>query len=632
MSDRIIELLAPARDYDAGRAAVDFGADALYVGGARFGARAAAGNTAEQIGRLVRYARRFGVRVYAALNTLLYEEELQEAERTARELVAAGVDALIVQDMAFLRMGLQGVEFHASTQTQNMTPEKVRFLETCGFSRVILERGLTLEQIRDIRAASTVSLEAFVHGAICVGYSGRCYLSRTAGPRSGNRGDCAQLCRMTYDLKDGRGEKILRNKHLLSLRDLDLSARIPELLAAGVDSFKIEGRLKDMSYVKNIVAHYRRELDAAMAGGGYRRASEGVSTPDFEPDPSRSFTRGATTYYYDGKARGAASFDTPKAVGNYVGRVAAVDGAWFALAAGHGLAPGDGICFLAPDGTLSGTNVNRVEGVRVNPNRMEGIERGVEVYRNYDHRFTSALAASRTRRVVDVTAAFEFRPGGMRLTLTDDAGQTVGAPLAGARIFGHPQGVPLRDRTQTHQATVAMAVPDMQPANDPERMVQTVRAQIAKSGDMPFAVTEVTVTGPVGFAPVSALNALRREAMEQLLALREASVPPREIGVEDVTVPYPGAADGYLNVTNSLAERFYRDHGVQDIAPGFDLGEDFTGMEAMRTPYCLRREIGQCLREKHTLDGALLLAHGHDRYRLGFDCEKCEMTIIYERS
>ncbi len=325
-----IELLAPARDLETGRVAVDCGADAVYIGGPGFGARHAAGNSVEDVAALVRYARPFGVRVYAALNTLLFDSELAEAERTARELIAVGVDALIVQDMAYLRMGLTGTEFHASTQTSNILPEDVAFLGRAGFRRVILERALSLDEIRAVRAACTdgTELEAFVHGAICIGYSGKCFMSRSTGPRSGNRGDCSQPCRLAWDLVDAGGKILIKGRHMLSVSDLDLSARIGEMLDAGVTSFKIEGRLKDASYVRNIVSYYRGVIDEAIRGReGLYRASAGISEPDFTPDPSKSFTRGAIgtgctgEYFLDGARRGVISFDTPKAIGEYIGVV-----------------------------------------------------------------------------------------------------------------------------------------------------------------------------------------------------------------------------------------------------------------------------------------------------------------------
>ena len=394
-----VELLAPAKDLQSAVAAVDYGADAVYIGGAKFGARYAAGNSAGEIARVVEYAHRYGVRVHATLNTLIYDDELEAAERQARELIAAGVDALIVQDMALRRMNLP-VELHASTQMCNMTPAQARFLGECGFARVILERALSLGEIRDICAATAAEVECFVHGAICVGYSGRCFLSRSVSDRSGNRGACSQPCRLTYDLTDGRGRTYIAGKHLLSVRDLNLSAHIGELLDAGVTSFKIEGRLKDVGYIKNVVAYYRREVDAALAGRPHlRRASAGESIPDFTPDTAKSFTRGESEYFFAGKRPGVASFDTPKAVGEYVGRVVRVEKNRFRLDRGGLLAAGDGICFLTDRG-FAGTNVNAADGDCVTPNRMEGIVPGTEVYRNYDHRFNQLLARSRTRRVI----------------------------------------------------------------------------------------------------------------------------------------------------------------------------------------------------------------------------------------
>ena len=416
---KLVELLAPAKDYAAAAAAVDYGADAVYIGGARFGARQAAGNSAEEIARVVEYAHRFGVRVHATLNTLVWDDELEAAERQARSLIDAGVDALIVQDMALRRMDLP-VELHASTQVSNRTPEGARFLGEAGFARVILERNLTLEEIRAICAATAAEVECFVHGAICVGYSGRCFLSRSMSARSGNRGACSQPCRLTWDLTDGKGRTWIAGKHLLSVRDMNLSQRIGDLLDAGVTSFKIEGRLKDLAYIRNVVAHYRRAVDEALAlRPGLVRSSVGESVPDFTPDPSKSFTRGESDYFLDGKRAGVASFDTPKAVGERVGRVAGVSGGTFTLDGAHDLAPGDGICFLTPRG-VTGTNVNAVEGRRITPNRMEGITPGAEVRRNFDRRFTLAVERSRTRRVIPAKAAAEATAEGLKLTYTTD--------------------------------------------------------------------------------------------------------------------------------------------------------------------------------------------------------------------
>lgn len=598
------ELLAPARNRETAAAAVDHGADALYMGASRFGARHAAGNSVDDIARTVAYARSYGVRVYATLNTLLFENELEDARHTALELIAAGVDALIVQDMAYLEMGLEGVEFHASTQTFNASPEKVKFLECAGFSRVILERGLSFRQIEAIRAATGVELECFVHGAICVCHSGRCWMSRTMGPRSGNRGECSQPCRLTYDLADPAGRILMKNKHLLSVQDLDLSQRIGDLLDAGITSFKIEGRLKDTAYVKNTVSFYRQRLDAEMARrNGFVRASSGESLHDFTPDPDRTFTRGRSEYFFAGPRRGVASFDTPKAIGSHVGSVTRSGAGWFEFDGDAALSPGDGICFFT-EGALTGTNINKTEGRRIFPNRGCDPARGTAVYRNYDHTFTQLLERSRTRRVIDATVQVDFEPECVRLRLKDADGTESTAKLDGP----------------------------FKPAKDPAAMTSTLKAQIARSGDTIFRITEVEVAeGEVPFIPVSVVNSLRRCGLEQLLAARTNRPPVRNIPQPDDDYPYPSlVADSEENITNSLSEKFYRRHGVENIAFGLDLQNSLVGRRVMRTPYCIRRETGMCLRETPSDPGDLMLIHGVHRYRLEFDCAECMMNVVFE--
>ena len=382
-SVRHIELLAPAKDYQSAIDAIDCGADAVYIGAGRFGARYAATNSIEDIALAVKYAHRFGAKVYVTLNTLLYNDELAAAKAQAEELVAAGVDALIVQDMAYCRMGLK-VPLHASTQTACSTTEQVRFFEDVGFERAILERNLSAAEIVQIRGGSSIELEAFIHGAICVCHSGRCYLSRSTSERSGNRGQCSQPCRLPYDLTDGNGNIYIKGKHLLSVCDLDLSQHIGQMIDAGVNSFKIEGRLKDRVYLRNIVSHYRRLLDEQIAmRGDCCRASVGTSQIAFEPNPAKSFTRGGGTYLFDGKRAGVASFDTPKALGERIGRVTKVARGSFMLDSNVALANGDGICFIA-NGEAVGTNINTVNGSWITPNRIDGIAVGTELFRNYD--------------------------------------------------------------------------------------------------------------------------------------------------------------------------------------------------------------------------------------------------------
>lgn len=600
MEMKRIELLAPARDYRSAVAAVDYGADAVYIGGAKFGARQAAGNSTEEIARVAEYAHRYGVRVHATLNTLLWDDELEEAERQARALIDAGVDALIVQDMALRRMNLP-VELHASTQMCNRTAEGARFLAEAGFARVILERALSLDEIRAICAATTAEVECFVHGAICVGYSGRCFLSRSLSARSGNRGACSQPCRLPWDLTDGAGHTYMSGRHLLSVRDLNLSAHIGELLDAGVTSFKIEGRLKDTGYIRNVVAYYRRVVDEALAARPQLvRASVGVSVPDFEPDPSKSFTRGESEYFFAGRRAGVASFDTPKAVGEYVGRVVRVEGRSFTLKGTAALSPGDGLCFRT-GGALVGTNVNAVDGARITPNRMEGIVSGAEVYRNYDHRFNRLLEASRTRRVIPAAARVEVTDAGVTFRYVD---------CEGVAAEAHRALTPER-------------------AKNPEANAAALRTQAARSGDTIFAVGEVEVCGGEWFVPASLAAELRREGLERLAAARAARPIPHRILPENLAARYPSTRlTAEENVTNRLAEAFYRDHGVTEIERGLDLAPTTAGHTVMRSAYCIRREIGECLRERPRLRGELYLERGAQRYRLVFDCARCEMSLV----
>lgn len=596
---RYIELLSPAKDFEAARAAVDHGADALYMGGARFGARRAAGNSIEEIARTVEYAHQYGVRVHSTLNTVLYDEELADAEQMARELIEVGVDALIVQDMAFRRMNLP-VELHASTQVSNTTPEGARFLEECGFSRVILERALTLDDIRCIREATNVELECFVHGAICVGYSGRCFLSRSTSNRSGNRGECSQPCRLPYDLVDERGRTIMAGKHLLSVRDLDLSDDLEALIDAGISSFKIEGRLKDVRYIKNVVNYYRRRIDNILERRkDISRPSVGRTVTEFTPDPTKSFTRGASKYMLHGKCAGVASFDTPKAVGEYLGKIKSTTRRGFTLDKKCDMSAGDGICIIAKSG-MNGTNINAVEGEVIIPNRTEGIEVGTKVYRNYDHLFSLLLDRSRTRRTIDATAKLDISQHNITLTVTDCEGISI---------------------TISREA-------DLEMAGNVEKMADTARRQIMKSGGTIFTITDVEVSGCEYFAPASVLADIRREGLELLREKRIANPITHNIMADDGSARYPfEKVTRYENVTNRLSEEFYRAHGVEEIESALE-SKPTAGERVMISSYCIRRELGQCLKEKPTLKGDLFIEHGFARYRLEFDCKRCLMMLI----
>ncbi len=601
-----LELLAPARDFTSACAAVDYGADALYIGGSGFGARRAAANSVEDIARVVEYAHPFGVRVYATFNTVIFDHELEHAERMARELVDAGVDALIVQDMSVARMGLP-VELHASTQMCNMSVEGVRFLEDIGFSRVVLERALSRAQIHQIAQNTNVEIEAFVHGAICVGHSGRCLLSRSMSSRSGNRGECSQPCRLSYDLCDAQGNKIISQKHLLSVKDLNLSYRIGEMVDAGVTSFKIEGRLKEMGYTKNIVAHYRALLDKAIGEReGYMRSSYGVSKVDFAPNPAKSFSRPAGEYLFDGQAHNLASFDTPKSMGERVGRVVEVSrsGA-FRVDSRVVLRAGDGICFITSQG-LKGTNINLSNGEWCTPNRAEGIVQGVEIFRNFDKQFSQQVESSRTRRKISVTTNVSITNNSVSVTYSDD---TALSSTAFIEIGGEV-------------------------AKSPQKMSETISTQLAKSGDTIFDVrsVEIDTHGDMPFIPASALSTLRREALSQLHSKCLDRLPKggRHF-VENLSAKYPQQTiSAEEAVTNHIATELFAQHGVQDITPSWECAQNLNGARVMESSYCLRNEISECLKRGSKLRDPLYLHHGTHRYRLEFDCSKCQMNIIGE--
>ena len=598
---RKLELLAPAKDFDTAVDAIDCGADAVYIGAGKFGARHSATNAVEDIARVAEYAHRYGVKIYATLNTLLFDHELEEAREQAFALIDAGVDALIVQDMAYCRMGLP-IELHASTQTNCVTAEKVRFFEEVGFARAILERSLSKNDIADIRRATNIELEAFVHGAICVSQSGRCFFSRSTSERSGNRGECSQPCRLEYDLCNDKGEVIIKSKHLLSVRDLDLSARLGEMIDLGITSFKIEGRLKDRTYVRNIVSLYRQLLDREIAKrNDVERSSVGRSVVEFEPNASRTFTRGAGEYFFDGKCRGVASFDTPKAMGERVGKIVKADRRGIVLDRKHDLTTGDGVCFIS-NGSLVGTNVVGVEGERVQLNRYDGVAVGVELFRNYNRLFSQAVERSRVKRTIAVDLNLQFEQDRITLTATDETGceGLASIPYTFEEV---------RDRAKSEEA---------------------LRRQLSRSGDTIFEVRDITIEN-IGFVPMSVVGALRRDVFELLEKERinRFSIRDSVQFTEKQDIKYPtDTLTPQDNVTNRLAREFYTDHGVVEIAEGLDCRPSTSGEQVVISDYCIRREIGECLLEKPRLRGELYLVRGTKKYRLCFDCKACQMKII----
>ncbi len=596
-----LELLSPARDLACGIGAIDHGADAVYIGAPKFGARAAAGNSFKDIGTLIAYARKYRVRVYIALNTILLDAELEDARAMVQRVYEEGADALIIQDMAFLEMDLPPLPLFASTQTHNEEPARIRFLEDVGFARVILARELSLQHIREIRATTHVELEAFIHGALCVSYSGRCYFSQFAQGRSANRGECAQMCRLPYTLTDSKGNVLARDRHVLSLRDLNLSDLLADLVDAGITSFKIEGRLKDAGYVKNITAFYRAQLDDVLEQRpDHRRASSGRTVTGFVPDPARSFNRGFTDYFLRGRSRAIASPHTPKSLGKAIGRVRSVHGDSFTLDTEHTLHNGDGICFFDSTDVLRGVHINTVEGSTLSPDAMPDIRPGTVVYRNHDIAFVATLQGMSARRTIGLHFFLEEQEDGFTLRGVDDDGV---------------------------EGVARVRLPRQQ-AQTPGAAREHMRRHLARLGTTMFHLAGFTYTAPhPAFLPAAVLNRMRRECVTALEAERMRGYHRKSRSVVPNNAPYPGThLDKYANVVNALAAAFYRRHGIQTIEPGVELQAPSPGTILMRSRYCLKYQFDLC-GGKNDDSGELFLLHGAERYRVACDCDRCEMTV-----
>jgi len=508
-----LELLAPAGDAEIGIAAIDHGADAVYVGAPKFSARAGAGVSLAEISRLIEHAHFYYAKVYVALNTILTDQEIAESLNIIREIYAMGADALIIQDVGLLELDLPPIPLIASTQMHNNTPQKVRFLEEVGFKRVILARELSLSEIADIRNhTSKIELEAFVHGALCVSYSGQCYLSQAVAGRSGNRGVCAQPCRSHYTLIDGDGYKILKNKYLLSLKDLNLLNRVPELVTAGVTSFKIEGRYKGIDYVKNVTAAYRRVIDEFInSHAGFRRSSSGYSEFTFTPDPDRTFNRGYSQYFISGRREKIASPDTQKSIGQYLGKITEVGKDYFQIA-GHDLQNGDGLCFFNGQNELAGFRINRVDNRKIYPNSMKGLEPGIPVYRNYDMELNRLLKKTSASRMIRVKMDFIQQEKSVQLTVQDE------------------------DGNEAHVIKDIL----LEPSRNASLAKEQIEKQLHKTGNTPFRLVSLTIRpDEPGFLSASILNSIRREALEKLALIRREAYSRPSMIFRSNEIPYP---------------------------------------------------------------------------------------------
>ena len=603
---RKIELLVPARNLETGIVAVNNGADAVYIGAHRFGARQMAGNSVEDIKQLVDYAHLFNVKVYVTLNTILEDDDVEAVEELVAELYEIGVDALIVQDLGVLKMNIPPMPLHASTQTDNRTVEKVRFLSDAGFPRVVLARELSLKEIASIHAAvPQAELEVFVHGALCVSYSGQCYASQHCFGRSANKGACAQFCRLPFDLVDAEGAVVGRRKHFLSLKDMNRSDYLEQMMDAGVTSFKIEGRLKDVSYVKNVTAYYRAKLDAVMSRRTeYRRSSYGTTVPNFVPAPEKSFSRGFTDYLLVGDKEGITSFDTPKSLGENVGQVRVVARNFFTMQGNVEFANGDGVCFIGADGKLQGFRINKVEGGRIFPQSMPALFPGVTLYRNSDSNFEKQLSRPDNPRKLSLSLTFGESADGFVLSGRDESGVEAVADIAFVKDI----------------------------ARNSQR--DNIINQLMKWGNTPFEVADVKVDlSGEWFVPSSLLSTIRRELCDKLIERHRSGYVREDMSMPSTSHRYPTDKLDYRgNVSNSLAMAFYREHGVEDIEPAFEQ-EPVSRATIMFCKHCIKYSLGWCSKSgvpSPYKEPFYLVSSDGRRFSLSFDCRQCIMKVNAE--
>lgn len=610
-----LELLAPAKNADYGIEAIRHGADAVYIGGPAFGARATAGNSVEDIARLCTYAHKYHAQVFVALNTILMDNELADAEKLIWQLYEAGADALIVQDMGVLQLNLPPIALHASTQMDNRSPEKVAFLEQVGFSQVVLARELGLSQIREVAAHTNMQLEFFIHGALCVAYSGLCNLSHAFSNRSANRGECSQMCRLPGNLKNRAGDVLAQNEHLLSLKDNNQTENLEALIDAGIRSFKIEGRLKDLSYVKNVTAHYRQKLDAIMARRPeFVASSHGRCEHTFTPDPEKTFNRGSTDYFVHERSQGIKDFRSPKYIGEEVGKVVSIGKDFIQVSSTHEFNNGDGLAFFPlnyamakqSDDKLQGLRVNRAEGLKLHILQVpKDLKVGMTLYRNHNQAFETLLAKESSKRIIGVDMRLSDTTDGLALTLTDTYGLSASVNL----------------------------VAEKTPATDIEKTLQTTRTQLGKLGSTDFVARSISIdTAQAWFLPASVLNGLRRDAVAALEVARvQGYIRPKPWKYNQDAV-YPVKHLSYLgNVANQKAKDFYQRHGVIEIQDTYEKNGVTEDVPLMITKHCLRFNFNLCPKEVPGIKAdPMVLEIGNDVLKLVFDCPKCEMMVVGE--
>ena len=603
-----VEILAPAKNLYQGMFAINAGADAVYIGAPSYGARSNATNPIEDIAELVNYAHLFKAQVFVVVNTILYDHELEDCQKMIHELYAIGVDALIVQDMAIFEMDLPPIVIHASTQANNRDPKHVKFLKDAGMQRVVLARELNLDQIKEIHEATDVELEFFVSGALCVAFSGNCYMSIAGGERSANRGSCAQNCRLPYELKDGTGTTLIESSHLLSIKDLDLSDQLPNLIEAGITSFKIEGRLKDLVYVKNNVSYLRQKLDAYLEENDqFVKASSGRTICNFEPQMDRSFNRGYTDYFVNQRKEKIGSWESPKSKGQYIGKITEVTPKGYFIENADDLNNGDGLYFINSANESDGIQVNVVLNSFVIPNNYKEIPVGTEIYRNSDAAFNKLVEREdATIRKIGVHLTLKESINGFELSVIDEDGH----------------------------ATSMILESEKTPSTKGEIILEELKKNLSKTGNTPFIVDSINIAfSQHWFLPTSKVNEVRRAVLEQLIEIRVKEYVREEFQLTKTDHPYPvKELDFTYNVSNKMARAFYHRHGVTEIEKAFEIQWDPGKSRVMVTKYCVKYELGKCARFQRDTMGEkvvepLSLKHGDNEYKLKFNCKPCEMEI-----
>lgn len=599
-----IELLAPAKDKQTAISAINAGADAVYIGYLKFGARKAAGNSLADIKEIVDYANIYRANVYVTLNTIYKDEEMPEVIKTINDLYEIGVSALIVQDMGILNFDLPSIKIFASTQCHNNTLEKIKFLENVGFNRVILPREFSFEQIKNISENTNIEIETFIHGALCVSYSGQCYLSCAIGGRSANRGECAQPCRKKYSLEDADGKIIAKDKYLLSLKDFNLSENIKDLILSGVTSFKIEGRLKDEEYVRNVVSYYRQKIDEVLKELNLEKSSQGKSYPDFEPNLYKSFNRGFTNFFADGKRKNICTLNYSKSLGEYIGKVTNT-GKNFITVDGKKLNNGDGICFFDENNELCGVKVQKVQDKRIFVQSTKSIKNGVKIYRNSDLEFNKKLMSKDIARKISLSAEFEASEKSVCFSLQDEENNHV------SEVF--------------HS--------DFELAENKEKALINIQNNLSKTGNTEFEINNINIHGEkVYFVPVKILNEIRRNAIEKIRLERAKNYHTEKRTTEIKPSEYPEKILDYkANIYNSYSKDFYEKCGAKVTEPAAEAQKSLSGKTLMTSKHCIKYTLGICKKyfpnSKKYKEPLRLIDEKNKKYILYFDCKNCEMHV-----